>query len=271
MHDIRPCTCENLRPDPADTVSCRATADRSCVLAASRSRTELRVSSGMFARLGEVLAGGLLLVVGPSGRGTRHGWRRRGLNEYISLHFVTMHIMHFRCQLSTRPSCDTCTTVVCTRIYASANIPTTPRPPYCIHNAILRCRLSCQTNYNAKRRKARAQPCLCIPETDSPKIRSRRVPSLPTCQKLSYRCAAERRAVMQSRVLNECESLKYRTSKRNEEYYSKVGRAAPPQSGILTPSLRLRLTSMRPHLSSHSLPFSLYWIFHGSSNAENLS
>lgn len=91
-----------------------------------------------------------------------------------------MHIMHFRCYLSTQPSCDTCT-VVCTRIYAS-NIPTTPRPPYCIHNAILRCRLSCQTKPNAKRHKARAQPCLCIPETDSPKIRSGRVLSPPTCQ-----------------------------------------------------------------------------------------
>lgn len=179
-----------------------------------------------------------------------------------------MHIMHFRCYLSTQSSCDACT-VVCTRIYAFTNIPTTMRPPYRIHNPILRCRLSCQTSPNAERHKAKAQPCLCIPETDSPKIRSGQGPSPPTCQKLSYRCAAKRRAVMQSRVLNECKSLKYLTPKRSENY-SKVGRAAPPQSGILTPSLRLRFTSMRPHLSSHSLPFSLYWIFHGSSNAENL-
>jgi hypothetical protein len=48
------------------------------------------------------------------------------------------------------------------------------------------------------------------------------------------------------------------------------GNDLPPQSGILMPGLRLRLMSMRPHLSSHSLPFVLYWIFHGSSNAENL-
>jgi hypothetical protein len=43
----------------------------------------------------------------------------------------------------------------------------------------------------------------------------------------------------------------------------------PPQSGILTPLLRLRLTSMRPHLSSHSLPGALKEIFHGSSNISN--
>lgn len=48
------------------------------------------------------------------------------------------------------------------------------------------------------------------------------------------------------------------------------GSATPPQSGILTPGLRLRFTSMRPHLSSHSLPSSLKKIFQGSSKAENL-
>lgn len=42
----------------------------------------------------------------------------------------------------------------------------------------------------------------------------RAVPSPPTCQKLSYRYAAERRTVMQSRVLKEGKSLKYRRSKR---------------------------------------------------------
>lgn len=31
----------------------------------------------------------------------------------------------------------------------------------------------------------------------------------------------------------------------------------PPQSGIVTPFFRLRSMSMRPHLSSHSLPGSL--------------
>jgi hypothetical protein len=38
---------------------------------------------------------------------------------------------------------------------------------------------------------------------------------------------------------------------------SKDGSDCPPQSGILRPGLMLRLMSMRPHLSSHSLPFSL--------------
>lgn len=32
----------------------------------------------------------------------------------------------------------------------------------------------------------------------------------------------------------------------------------PPQSGILRPDLILRAASMRPHLSSHSLPGVLY-------------
>jgi hypothetical protein len=50
----------------------------------------------------------------------------------------------------------------------------------------------------------------------------------------------------------------------------KDGSDWPPQSGILTPGLMLRSMSMMPHLSSHSLPFSLYRTFHGSSNAENL-
>lgn len=44
----------------------------------------------------------------------------------------------------------------------------------------------------------------------------------------------------------------------------------PSQSGMVTPFFRFRSTSMRPHLSSHSLPFVLYVIFQGSSKAENL-
>lgn len=49
------------------------------------------------------------------------------------------------------------------------------------------------------------------------------------------------------------------------------GRDMPSHEGILRPDLRLRLMSIRPHLSSHSsLPGVLYRIFHGSSNAENL-
>jgi hypothetical protein len=50
----------------------------------------------------------------------------------------------------------------------------------------------------------------------------------------------------------------------------KDGSDCPAQSGIFTPGLMLRSMSMMPHLSSHSLPFSLYRTFHGSSNAENL-
>jgi hypothetical protein len=44
----------------------------------------------------------------------------------------------------------------------------------------------------------------------------------------------------------------------------------PEQDGILTPDLMLRLMSMRPHLSSQFWSPLLYWIFHGSSKAENL-
>lgn len=43
----------------------------------------------------------------------------------------------------------------------------------------------------------------------------------------------------------------------------------PPQSGILTPSLRLRSTSIRPQWSSQFWEPELYMIFHGSSKLSN--
>src|SRR5882724_8387435 len=43
----------------------------------------------------------------------------------------------------------------------------------------------------------------------------------------------------------------------------------PPQLGIVTPGFRFRLTSISPHLSSHSSPGVSNWIFHGSSKASN--
>ncbi len=46
---------------------------------------------------------------------------------------------------------------------------------------------------------------------------------------------------------------------------------SPPQSGITRPGFRFLAESMRPHLSSHSLPGLLNLTFHGSSKAENLS
>lgn len=55
-------------------------------------------------------------------------------------------------------------------------------------------------------------------------------------------------------------------SKPNEGYEAVL----PSQSGILRPDLTLRAESIRPHLSSHSLFFSLNSIFHGSSKASNL-
>jgi hypothetical protein len=44
----------------------------------------------------------------------------------------------------------------------------------------------------------------------------------------------------------------------------------PLHEGIFTPFFRLRLISMRPHLSSQFSSSVLYTIFHGSSNASNL-
>lgn len=44
----------------------------------------------------------------------------------------------------------------------------------------------------------------------------------------------------------------------------------PPQSGIFNPGFNFRPGSIKPHLSSHSLPGVFKVTFHGSSNASNL-
>lgn len=76
--------------------------------------------------------------------------------------------------------------------------------------------------------------------------------------------------VSKKRRINRRENAKLDADARKTNNPKSQDTVWPEQSGMVTPFLRLRLTSMRPHLSSHSLPFSLKMIFHGSSKAENL-
>lgn len=116
-----------------------------------------------------------------------------------------------------------------------------------------------------KRQSQKSGHALCIPE-------NRFAKKIETCENCAATCQKRRtppNAELSCRAECSLNVIAENIERRSEDY-SKVGSAAPPQSGILSPGLRLRFTSIRPHLSSHSFPGSLKLTFHGSSNAENL-